>query len=110
NALGAVKFMLPNPHNVYLHDTPARTLFARTRRDFSHGCIRVADPAGLAAFVLEMDPAWTSERIAEAMAGTAPLQVNLAEPIRVYIVYGTAIAREDGSVLFLEDVYGLERD
>jgi murein L,D-transpeptidase YcbB/YkuD len=109
NALGAVKFMLPNPHNVYLHDTPARTLFARSRRDFSHGCIRVADPAALAQFVLQDDPAWTPERIAAAMAGTTPLRVDLAEPVRVYIVYGTAIAREDGTVLFLEDLYGLER-
>lgn len=110
NALGAVKFMLPNPHNVYLHDTPARTLFARTRRAFSHGCIRVGDPAALAEFVLREDPAWTPERITAAMQGEVPLRVDLAEPIRVYIVYGTAVAREDGSVLFLEDIYGLERD
>lgn len=109
NALGAVKFMLPNSHNVYLHDTPSRTLFARSRRDFSHGCIRVADPAGLAEWVLQDDPAWDRERIEAAMAGTRPLRVDLAEPIRVYIVYGTAIAREDGSMLFLEDLYGLEK-
>jgi murein L,D-transpeptidase YcbB/YkuD len=110
NALGAVKFMLPNPHSVYLHDTPARTLFARSRRAFSHGCIRVADPLALARFALQEDPAWTPERIAGAMAGEAPLRVDLAEPIRVYIVYGTAIAREDGSVLFLDDLYGLDRN
>lgn len=110
NALGAVKFMLPNPYNVYLHDTPARALFSRTRRDFSHGCIRVADPVALAQFVLQDDPAWTVERIGAAMGGSTPQRVDLAEPIRVYIVYGTAIAREDGSVLFLEDVYDLERD
>jgi murein L,D-transpeptidase YcbB/YkuD len=110
NALGAVKFMLPNPHSVYLHDTPARTLFARTRRAFSHGCIRVGDPAALAEFVLREDAAWTPERITAAMQGEVPLRVDLAEPIRVYIVYGTAVAREDGSVLFLEDIYGLERD
>lgn len=110
NALGSVKFMLPNAHNVYLHDTPARALFTRTRRAFSHGCIRVADPAALARFVLREDAGWTPERIAAAMQGEEPVQVNLAEPIRVYIVYGTAIAREDGSVLFLDDLYGLERD
>src|SRR5690606_14281801 len=110
NALGAVKFMLPNEHNVYLHDTPARALFARSRRDFSHGCIRLGDPAALAQFVLQDDPAWTATRITEAMARTTPLRVNLAEPVRVYIVYGTAIAREDGTVLFLDDLYGLERD
>lgn len=110
NALGKVKFMMPNPHNVYLHDTPARALFARTRRAFSHGCIRVADPAALAGFVLEEEPGWTPERIEEVLRGSATLRVDLAEPIRVYFVYGTAIAREDGSVLFLDDLYGLERD
>jgi murein L,D-transpeptidase YcbB/YkuD len=109
NALGGVKFMLPNPYNVYLHDTPARTLFALSRRDFSHGCIRVADPAALAAFVLQDDPAWTPERVQAAMSGDTPLRVDLKEPIRVYIAYGTAIAREDGTLLFLEDIYGLER-
>lgn len=110
NALGGVKFMLPNAHNVYLHDTPARALFSRTRRAFSHGCIRVADPAALARFALQDDPAWTTERIAAAMQADTPQQVDLKEPIRVYIVYGTAIAREDGSVLFLDDLYGLDRN
>lgn len=110
NALGSVKFMLPNAYNVYLHDTPARTLFTRPQRAFSHGCIRVADPFALARFALQDEEGWTPARIAEAMRGDRTLQVNLAEPIRVYIVYGTAIARADGSVLFLEDIYGLERD
>jgi murein L,D-transpeptidase YcbB/YkuD len=110
NALGVVKFMLPNSNNVYLHDTPEKTLFARTTRAFSHGCIRVADPAALAQWLLESDPAWTAQRIAAAMNGKEPVQVNLAEPVRVYIVYGTAIAREDGTVLFLNDLYGLEKD
>ena len=110
NALGAVKFMLPNANNVYLHDTPERQLFARSARAFSHGCIRVAEPAALAQWLLAGDPSWTAERIAAAMNGNEPLQVNLAEPVRVYIVYGTAIAREDGTVLFLNDLYGLEKD
>jgi len=109
NALGAVKFMLPNSNNVYLHDTPERQLFARSSRAFSHGCIRVADPAALAQWLLGDDPAWTKERIAAAMNADSPLQVNLAEPVRVYIVYGTAIAREDGTMLFLNDLYGLEK-
>jgi murein L,D-transpeptidase YcbB/YkuD len=110
NALGAVKFMLPNQHNVYLHDTPDRRLFARSTRAFSHGCIRVAEPAALAQGLLDSDPAWTPERIAEAMNGKEPLRVNLSEPVRIYIVYGTAIAREDGTVLFLNDLYGLDKD
>jgi len=110
NALGAVKFMLPNTSNVYLHDTPARELFTRTMRAGSHGCIRVADATALAGWVLQQEAGWTRERILAAMQGTQPLRVNLAAPIRVYIVYGTAIAREDGSVLFLDDIYGLEKD
>jgi murein L,D-transpeptidase YcbB/YkuD len=110
NALGAVKFMLPNANNVYMHDTPDRQLFARSTRAFSHGCIRVAEPAALAQWLLQNDPAWTAEQIATAMNGEAPVQVNLAEPVRVYIVYGTAIAREDGTILFLNDLYGLEKD
>jgi L,D-transpeptidase YcbB len=108
NALGTVKFMLPNQNNVYLHDTPDKQLFSRSTRAFSHGCIRVAAPAILAQWLLGNDPAWTAERIAGAMDGKEPLQVNLAEPVRVYIVYGTAIAREDGTVLFLDDLYGLD--
>ena len=110
NALGAVKFVLPNPHNVFLHDTPSRQLFLRPTRAFSHGCIRVADPAALARWLLSDQPEWTGDQIDQAMGRTEPLQVNLAEPVQVYIVYGTAVAREDGSVLFLNDLYGLDRD
>jgi murein L,D-transpeptidase YcbB/YkuD len=109
NALGAVKFVLPNPNGVYLHDTPERGLFARPVRAFSHGCIRVSDPAALAGWLLGEDATWNAERVAAAMQGNATLQVSLAEPVRVYIVYGTAIAREDGSVLFLDDLYRLDR-
>jgi murein L,D-transpeptidase YcbB/YkuD len=108
NALGTVKFVLPNPHSVYLHDTPQRSLFSRSRRAFSHGCVRVADPQALAQFALQDDPAWTPERIAQAMTGSEPLRVDLREPVRVYIVYGTAVAKANGEVLFFEDVYGLE--
>jgi len=109
NALGSVKFVMPNPYNVYLHDTPARELFSRPARAYSHGCVRVSDPAALAAFALQENASWTRERIAQAMAGSEPLRVDLPEPIRVYFVYGTALAREDGTVLFLDDLYGLEK-
>jgi murein L,D-transpeptidase YcbB/YkuD len=109
NALGAVKFMLPNANNVYLHDTPDKQLFARQTRAFSHGCIRVSEPAALAQWLLKNDPAWSAELIAAAMSRNEPLQVNLSEPVRVYIVYGTAIARQDGTVLFLDDLYGLDK-
>ena len=63
NSLGLIKFMLPNPYNVYLHSTPAQALFGESRRDFSHGCVRVSDPVGLAQYVLRDSPEWTRERI-----------------------------------------------
>jgi murein L,D-transpeptidase YcbB/YkuD len=108
NALGKAKFMMPNPYDVYLHDTPEQHLFERAARAFSHGCIRLAQPSAMAEWLLQDDPAWNADRIASAMNGAKPLQVNLEEPVRVYIVYATAIAREDGSVLFLNDIYDID--
>ena len=106
NSLGLVKFMLPNPYNVYLHGTPAQALFGESRRDFSHGCIRVSDPMGLAQYVLRDSPEWTRERILAAMNGEKPLIVNLKNHIRVFVVYGTAMATEQGNILFFDDIYG----
>src|ERR1700741_4558810 len=77
NSLGLVKFMFPNQYNVYLHDTPADSLFARATRSFSHGCVRVEQPDALAQFVLRDQPAWTSERIEEAMHGEDETIVKL---------------------------------
>jgi murein L,D-transpeptidase YcbB/YkuD len=106
NALGRVKFMLPNPYNVYLHDTPAQALFGHRRRTFSHGCVRVADAVALAEYVLRHDSTWTRDRILQTMNGFQTLRVDLPRPIRVFMVYGTAIPREDGQVWFLDDIYG----
>jgi murein L,D-transpeptidase YcbB/YkuD len=106
NALGLLKFMLPNAHAVYLHDTPAKGVFARFRRDVSHGCIRLSDPVALAAHVLRDQPGWTVERIRAAMRGEDDRRVNLSGPVPVCIVYSTALANEDGEVLFYPDVYG----
>jgi murein L,D-transpeptidase YcbB/YkuD len=106
NSLGLVKFMLPNPYNVYLHDTPAQALFGESRRAFSHGCVRVSDPVGLAQYVLRDSPEWTRERILAAMNGTETMTVTLKNHIRVFIVYGTAVALEDGRILFFDDIYG----
>jgi murein L,D-transpeptidase YcbB/YkuD len=105
NALGHVKFMFPNKHNVYLHDTPARDLFNRSRRAFSHGCIRVSDPMGLLAHVMRDEPAWTTERRDQALALDAPTRLPLARTIPVFILYGTALATEAGPVFFFEDLY-----
>ena len=105
NSLGLVKFILPNPYQVYLHDTPSKELFRRSRRDFSHGCIRVADPVGLAEFVLDGD--WDRTRIVEAMKkGPERNRVDLAEPVPVYLLYTTAVADPDGRVFFYDDIYG----
>jgi len=106
NALGLVKFIFPNSYNVYMHDTPATELFAKSRRDFSHGCIRLERPADLAAWVLRDNPSWNAERIRAAMNGSTTQQVNLAHPIPVLILYGTVIVPEDGVVHFYDDIYG----
>jgi murein L,D-transpeptidase YcbB/YkuD len=106
NALGEVKFVMPNDYQVYLHDTPTKALFGQSRRDASHGCIRVSDPMALARFLLRDQPEWTEEKIREAMAAGVPQRVNLSRPIPVFIVYATAIARENGEVFFYPDVYG----
>lgn len=114
NALGPIKFMFPNVHNVYLHGTPAQHLFEQSSRAFSHGCIRVSDPVALAEHVLKnADGDWNREKILAAMKGdenqTRPLRVNLRQPIRVMIVYGTVLATEAGPVQFFEDIYGHDR-
>jgi murein L,D-transpeptidase YcbB/YkuD len=106
NALGLVKFVFPNSYNVYMHDTPSTEFFAKARRDFSHGCIRLEKPADLAAWVMRDNPGWTPDRIRAAMNGTVTQQVNLAHPIPVLIVYATVIVLEDGVVHFYDDIYG----
>jgi L,D-transpeptidase YcbB len=107
NALGLVKFVFPNEHSVYLHDTPARGGFARARRDLSHGCIRVEDAAGLAAWVLRENPEWGAEAIRAAMqSGRDEHAVTVAPPIPVYLVYVTAAVPEGEEPRFLADLYG----
>jgi murein L,D-transpeptidase YcbB/YkuD len=107
NSLGLVKFVFPNDHNVYMHGTPAPELFSRARRDLSHGCIRVADPVALAAWVLADQPEWTRARILAAMEGPASAQVPLVRPIPVILFYLTAVVTPgDGALHFAEDIYG----
>ena len=106
NSLGLVKFVFPNSYNVYMHDTPATEFFAKSRRDFRHGCIRLEHPAELAAWVLRDNPGWNMERVRAAMNGNTTQQVKLVHPIPVLIVYGTVIVLEDGVVHFYDDIYG----
>jgi len=108
NALGLIKFDSPNPFGIYLHGTPSAELFSRSRRDFSHGCIRVEDPFVLASWVLRGTPGWTKERIQEAMGGDRTVRVDLAEPVPLLIVYGTAVVLENGEVHFYDDIYAYD--
>lgn len=106
NVLGLVKFMFPNMHDVYLHDTQVGGLFALARRDFSHGCIRVSDPVALAEYVLRDQPEWNVARIRDAMKGEDNYRVNLPKPVPVFVTYATAGAFENGVVEFYADIYG----
>src|SRR5215472_252894 len=109
NPLGLVKFIFPNDYNVYLHSTPQPELFSRARRDFSHGCIRVENPAALAAWVLRNKPDWSSDRIRATMNGDSDnVQVNLDKPIPVLILYSTAVVEPDNEVHFFDDIYGYD--
>ena len=121
NSLGLVKFMFPNQYDVYLHSTPAVSLFSRTRRDFSHGCIRVQKPEDLAAWLLDgqKDSAgsqkghasedWDLQKVHEAMTdGPDNHQVNLKTPVPIVIFYMTAEVEEDNHVHFFDDIYGYD--
>ena len=108
NALGHVKFLFPNPYDVYLHDTPSDSLFSRQSRALSHGCVRVEEPETLANCVLRDDPGWPTERILTAMHSGHEQHVKLRSPIPVHIVYFTAWVDKDGGMHFQQDVYGYD--
>lgn len=105
NALGAVKFMFPNKHNVYLHDTSTPALFSRVRRSFSSGCIRVESALDLAQWLLAPMPEWTPERIEAATTAGEEQTVVLAEPVAVHLLYLTAVSDGNGGVRFIDDLY-----
>lgn len=104
NALGAVKFVFPNEHSVYLHDTPSRALFSTAERAFSHGCIRVEDPLALATVLLSPD-GWDRARIDAAVASGKTATVHLEQPMPVLLLYSTANIDPDGTVHFYRDIY-----
>jgi murein L,D-transpeptidase YcbB/YkuD len=109
NALGKVKFLFPNRFNVYLHDSPARSLFSRTVRSFSHGCIRVEKPRDLAVYLLKDDPAWTEAKIDSVLAGSKEVWAKIPAPLPVHIAYWTAWVDADGVVQFRDDLYGRDK-
>jgi murein L,D-transpeptidase YcbB/YkuD len=108
NSLGLVKFIFPNHYNVYLHDTPAQSLFNRIERDFSHGCVRVERPMDLAMYVLRDQTSWTEDQIDAAMHAGTERSVALKQPLPVYLVYFTTW-EDNGSARFADDVYGYDR-
>jgi murein L,D-transpeptidase YcbB/YkuD len=106
NTLGLVKFVFPNEYGVYMHDTSARWLFDRERRDLSHGCIRVEKPEDLADWVLRGQSGWSRDRVVEAMQGTESTSVKVKRPIQVVLMYATAVVMSNGEVHFFRDIYG----
>jgi murein L,D-transpeptidase YcbB/YkuD len=109
NALGSVKFIFPNNYNIYFHDTPAKSLFGKEKRAFSHGCVRLAEPKKLAAYLLRNQPEWTSQKISEAMNASKEKWVTLKEPIPVVITYFTSWISSDGLLNFRDDIYGHDK-
>jgi murein L,D-transpeptidase YcbB/YkuD len=109
NPLGRVKFVFPNTADVYLHGTPDTALFARERRDFSHGCIRVQRPTDLAAWVLGDQPAWPRDSVEAALAAKPTRRALLSRPMPVVLFYATAVALPDVGMAFYEDIYGHDR-
>lgn len=106
NALGQVKFMFPNRFAVYLHDTPARGLFAQNVRSFSSGCIRLERPTELLEYLFRESDRWTPEALRKALENPREQTVSLPEQVPVHLQYWTAWAEEDGTVHFRRDIYG----
>ena len=106
NSLGKIKFLFPNRYDIYLHDTPAKELFNRARRAFSHGCIRLADARKMATYLLRNEPGWDSTKIDEAINANQQQVVKLKNTAEVFITYYTAWVDDNGLLNFRPDVYG----
>jgi murein L,D-transpeptidase YcbB/YkuD len=109
NSLGQVKFVFPNEHGIYLHDTPAKGLFQYPKRTFSHGCIRLAEPAKLAQYLLKNVPGWTTEKVEKAMKAGTEQWVKLPAPVSVSLTYVTAWVDQEGLLQLRQDIYGLDK-
>jgi len=110
NSLGKVKFLFPNSFNIYFHDTPAKSLFNKQDRAYSHGCIRLSEPEKLAQYLLRNNPGWTKEKITDAMNSGEQKSVALKDPVPVFITYYTAWVDENGKLNFRNDVYGHDKE
>jgi murein L,D-transpeptidase YcbB/YkuD len=109
NSLGLVKFLFPNEHDIYFHDTPAKSLFSQRVRAYSHGCVRLSQPALLAEYLLQTDPQWTSAKISQAMNAGKEQWVRLSQPVPVIITYFTAWIDHEGILNFRDDIYGYDK-
>ncbi|MEZ4903685.1 MAG: L,D-transpeptidase family protein [Spirosomataceae bacterium] len=109
NSLGKVKFLFPNSYSIYLHDTPSKSLFGESRRAFSHGCIRVAEPEKLALHVLKNNPAWSAEKLETIWKSGKEKWINVSPPLPVYIAYFTTWVDNTGQLNFRKDLYGLDK-
>lgn len=105
NALGEVKFMFPNKYSVYLHDTPARSLFDRQDRAFSHGCIRTEDKWGLLMSLMDDPETWNMDKVNEILKSGETTTIKLPKPVNIYLVYLTAVADRENNLYFFKDVY-----
>ncbi len=109
NSLGKVKFLFPNSFNIYFHDTPAKDLFQKDKRAFSHGCIRLSDPVKMANYLLKDDPRWSPASIDSAMNSGKEKYVKIKTPVPVLITYYTAWVDDDGLLHFADDIYGHDK-
>ena len=109
NSLGKVKFLFPNSFDIYFHDTPAKSLFEKDKRAYSHGCIRLSDPAQMANYLLKEQSEWTPEKINEAMNAGEEKYVKLKKPVPVLITYYTSWVDENGLLHFADDIYGHDK-
>jgi murein L,D-transpeptidase YcbB/YkuD len=109
NSLGLVKFLFPNSYDIYLHDTPSKSLFGENNRAFSHGCIRLAEPQKFAEYLLRNDSSWSRQKIVTAMNAGKEQYVTLKQTVPVFIAYFTAWVDKDGKINFRDDVYGRDQ-
>lgn len=109
NSLGQIKFVFPNEHGIYFHDTPAKGLFEYPKRTFSHGCIRLSQPVKLAEYLLKNSPGWTLDKIKKAMNSGKEQWLKLPKPVAVSIVYYTAWVDDEGLLQLRQDIYGLDK-
>jgi L,D-transpeptidase YcbB len=110
NALGRIKFVFPNKYSIYMHDTPSRNLFSRTKRSFSHGCIRLSNPMALALFALEnQGKGWTNEQLQSTFDSGKRMVIHLNYPLPIHITYQTSWVDKDGQIHFNRDIYSRDQ-